>query len=236
MPIRARRLIFILSLIVIISGLSYGLGWSKMFAVDSISIKGTDQSSLVTAQLIAGESKIRVGEPLARINPRTESNLIEDLEWIKGAKVSRNWWSGEVRIQIAERVPVAVFKASSGSTDLKYLTSDGIEFSSPVKFRNLAEISLGRSSKSERRIIASFVAHLPAGLVDSLQGLEISADREIRMQMGNGAKTLSINWGASNSATDIVVKSKVLVGLLALPENKKISEVDLSIANSPIVR
>jgi hypothetical protein len=56
------------------------------------------------------------------------------------------------------------------------------------------------------------------------------------MQLGHGKRTLSVNWGAGNSTTDIAVKSKVLVGLLALPENKKISEVDLSIANSPIVR
>jgi len=236
LPIKDRRLILVVSLIVITSALAYGLGWSKILAVDSISITGTEQSSLITSQLVAGESKIRVGEPLARINPRTESNLIEDLEWIAGANVSRNWWSGEVKIQITERVPVAVFKESLASNDPKYLTSDGVEFSSPQKFSNLAEISLGQSSKSERRRIASFVSHLPPGLVGSLLGLEISTDREIGMQMSQGKKTLSVNWGAGNSATDIAVKSKVLVGLLALPENKKISEVDLSIANSPIVR
>ena len=236
MPIKARRLIFVVSLIAIISALAYGLGWSKILAVDSISITGTEQSSLITSQLVAGESKIRVGEPLARINPRTESNLIEDLEWIASANVSRNWWSGEVKIQITERVPVAVFKESLASNDPKYLTSDGVEFSSPLKFSNLAEISLGQSSKIERRTIASFVSHLPSELVGSLLGLQISADREIGMQMGHGKKTLSVNWGAGNSTTDIAVKSKVLVGLLALPENKKISEVDLSIANSPIVR
>ena len=236
MPIKARRLIFVVSLIAIISALAYGLGWSKILAVDSISITGTEQSSLITSQLVAGESKIRVGEPLARINPRTESNLIEDLEWIASANVSRNWWSGEVKIQITERVPVAVFKESLASNDPKYLTSDGVEFSSPQKFSNLAEISLGQSSKIERRTIASFVSHLPSELVGSLLGLQISADREIGMQMGHGKKTLSVNWGAGNSTTDIAVKSKVLVGLLALPENKKISEVDLSIANSPIVR
>jgi len=236
LPIKARRLIFVVSLIAIISALAYGLGWSKILAVDSISITGTEQSSLITSQLVAGESKIRVGEPLARINPRTESNLIEDLEWIASANVSRNWWSGEVKIQITERVPVAVFKESLASNDPKYLTSDGVEFSSPQKFSNLAEISLGQSSKIERRTIASFVSHLPSELVGSLLGLQISADREIGMQMGHGKKTLSVNWGAGNSTTDIAVKSKVLVGLLALPENKKISEVDLSIANSPIVR
>jgi len=236
LPIKARRLILVVSLIVITSALAYGLGWSKILAVDSISITGTEQSSLITSQLVAGESKIRVGEPLARINPRTESNLIEDLEWIASANVSRNWWSGEVKIQITERVPVAVFKESLASNDPKYLTSDGVEFSSPQKFSNLAEISLGQSSKIERRTIASFVSHLPSELVGSLLGLQISADREIGMQMGHGKKTLSVNWGAGNSTTDIAVKSKVLVGLLALPENKKISEVDLSIANSPIVR
>ena len=236
MQTRARRLIRTISLIAIIGLLAYGLGWSKIIAVDGVAITGTEQSSLVTAQLLAGDSKIKIGEPLARINPRTESNLIEDLEWIESAEVARNWWSGEVQITITERTPVAVFKGVTSSNGPRYLSDNGTEFSSPRTFSNLAEISLGEKTRNQRRTIANFVAHLSPDLVGSLLGLEISSGNEIKMEINHGTHSLAINWGVGNSATDVAVKSKVLVGLLALPENKKITEVDLSIANSPIVK
>jgi hypothetical protein len=47
---------------------------------------------------------------------------------------------------------------------------------------------------------------------------------------------LRINWGESNSADEIVVKSNVLKGLLNLPENKKITYIDLTVTNAPIVK
>lgn len=236
MPIRAKRLLRTTLIILLIASLAYGLGWSKILAVDSIEIFGTNQKALVLTQLNAGESKIRIGEPLARINPRCESNLIEDLEWISSAKVSRNWWSGKVSIQINERRPVAVFKENSGANGPRYLASNGVEFSSPIRFNNLAEIALGKSSHGDRRVIANFVSHLPSNLLGSLLALEVSSTKEVKMEMNHNKHSVMINWGAGNSSADIAVKSKVLEGLLGLPENKKIAEVDISIANSPIVR
>jgi hypothetical protein len=48
--------------------------------------------------------------------------------------------------------------------------------------------------------------------------------------------TLRINWGSGNSSEEIVVKSNVLKGLLNLPENKKITYADLTVASAPIVK
>lgn len=140
-----------------------------------------------------------------------------------------------MQITIIERTPVAVFKDVARSGEPRYLASDGFEFSSPKKFNDLAEISLSEKSPGERRLIANFVSQLSPELVGSLLGLEISAGNEVKMQISHGKKSISVNWGSGNSAADIAVKSKVLMGLLALPENKKIAEVDLTIANSPIV-
>jgi hypothetical protein len=72
--------------------------------------------------------------------------------------------------------------------------------------------------------------------VGSLLALEVSSTKEVKMELKHNKHSVLINWGAGNSTADIAVKSKVLVGLLGLPENKKIAEVDISIANSPIVR
>ena len=221
-------------------GLVYILGWSSLITIQGVEITGTNQKQLVTAQLLAGESDLVINQPLARINPKHEENLIEDLEWIKSAKVTRNWLNRRVTVQVTPRIPVAVFSnSSSTSGEPRYLASDGSDFSSPAKFTNLATISLvGADSDrlKQRRIVATFVASLPLDLTASLRNLEIKKSGEIIMATDLRKPALRINWGSGNSPEEIVVKSNVLKGLLNLPENKKITFADLTIATSPIVK
>jgi cell division septal protein FtsQ len=223
-----------------IGALAYGLGWSNLLSVDSIAIHGTNQIKLIQSQLEAGGSKLKIGEPLARINPRTEENLIKDLEWIASASVSRNWISGAIDVRVVPRVPIAVFKSQDSAATPRYLAINGVEFSSPQSFSNLAPISLGKGSVNksvrERRAVAKFVSALPADLVNSLIGIELSNSDEIIMKAKPGKVLLRINWGSGNSSDEIAVKSRVLKGLLALPENKKITAIDLTSANLPIVK
>lgn len=240
MRFRSKRLLGLLLAILILSGLVYSLGWSTLLAVDAIEIKGTNQQKLISAQLSAGNSKLVIGNPMARINPRSEENLIMDLAWIKTAKVSRNWWSGKVSVEIEPRIPVAVFaKNGMVAGNPIYLASDGKEFSSPQAFTDLATISLATAnteSQESRQTIATFVANLPADLLAALTNLEISMDGTITMSTNLRKPALKINWGRANTPAEIVIKVNVLKGLLLLPENKKITQVDLAIANSPIVK
>jgi len=240
LQIRSNRLISSIFALLLLGFLIYVLGWSTLLAVDNIEIKGTDQVPLISAQLAAGKSKLVIGQPLARINPRSEENLVTDLEWIKTAKITRNWWSGKVTVLIEPRIPVAVFAKDGQVTGAPiYLASDGREFSSPQSFTELATISLVGSipdSQQSRQLIANFVANLPADLIATMTNLEITSDGNITMSSNLRQPILRINWGSSNTAADMVVKSKVLMGLLRIPENKKITQVDLTIANSPIVK
>jgi hypothetical protein len=80
------------------------------------------------------------------------------------------------------------------------------------------------------------VASLPADLIAGLKNLEITKKDEVIMVTDLRKPALRINWGESNSADEIVVKSNVLKGLLNLPENKKITFVDLTVTNAPIVK
>ncbi len=240
MRIRFNRIRFSLLVVLILGGTIYGLGWSTLFAVDAIEIKGTNQQKLISTHLVSGKSNLVINQPLARINPRSEENLIEDLVWIKSAKVSRNWWSGKVTIEIEPRIPVAVFAKSGRETGTPiYLASDGKEFSSPQAFTELATISIADrniDSQESRQVIATFVSNLPADLLAALTKLEITTDGTITMSTNLRKPVLRIDWGSTNSPAEIAVKANVLKGLLLLPENKKITQVDLTIANSPIVQ
>jgi cell division septal protein FtsQ len=224
----------------ILGGLIYVLGWSSLLTIQAVEIKGTNQGNLISAQLLAGRSNLVLGEPLARINPKHEENLIADLEWVKQAEVSRNWWTREVQVLVTPKIPIAIFKiAGAASTNPRYLASDGTDFQSPQNFTNLATISLinnGQNLVGQRRIIASFVASLPADLIPGLENLEITKKGEVIMATELRKPALRINWGSSNSSEEIVIKSNVLRDLLDLPENKKITYVDLTVANAPIVK
>ena len=224
----------------ILGGLIYVLGWSSLLTIQAVEIKGTNQDNLISAQLLAGRSNLVLGEPLARMNPKHEENLITDLEWVKEAEVSRNWWTREVQVLVTPKIPIAIFKiAGAASTNPRYLASDGTDFSSPQNFTNLATISLinnGQNLVGQRRIIASFVSSLPADLIPGLENLEITKKGEVIMATELRKPALRINWGSSNSSEEIVIKSNVLKDLLDLPENKKITYVDLSVANAPIVK
>ena len=237
MQSRTRRTLWILFITLLLAALAFGLGWSKLFALEAVSITGTNQVKLIEAQLEAAESKLVIGQPLARINPRTEENTVTNLEWIASADLSRNWWTGRVTLHITPRIPVAVYAdADGGNSSPRYLAKNGFEFSSPQSFSNLAKISIRAKTQGVRREIANFVANLSTEIVAAMTGLEIAGNDVILMETNFREPTLEITWGARNSAADIEVKSRVLMGLLALPENKKITEIDLSIADSPIVK
>ena len=232
------RIVFLVTSI--LGGLIYVLGWSSLLTIQAVEIKGTNQGNLISAQLLAGRSNLVLGEPLARINPKHEENLITDLEWVKQTEVSRNWWTREVQVLVTPKIPIAIFKiAGAASTNPRYLASDGTDFSSPQNFSNLATISLinnGQNLVGQRRIIASFVASLPADLIPGLENLEITKKGEVIMATKLRKPALRINWGSSNSSEEILIKSNVLKDLLDLPENKKITYVDLTVANAPIVK
>jgi len=224
----------------ILGGLIYVLGWSSLITIQSVEIKGTNQGNLISAQLLAGRSNLVLGQPMARINLKHEENLITDLEWVQAAEVSRNWWSREVEVLVTPKIPIAIFKiAGELASKPRYLASDGTDFSSPQTFTNLATISLinnGQDLVGQRKIIADFVANLPADLIPGLENLEITSKGEVLMSANLRQPTLRINWGGSNSPEEIVVKSNVLMDLLDLPENKKITYVDLTLANAPVVK
>ena len=237
MQSRTKRTLWTLLTGLLIAALAFGLGWSKLLALEAVTITGTNQLILIENQLKAAESKLVIGQPLARINPRTEENTVTDLEWVASANLSRNWWTGRVRLHVTPRIPVAVYAdVNDANGSPKYLAKNGVEFSSPQSFSNLAKISIGTKSKGERKEIAMFIANLSAEIVAGMTRLEIAGNKVILMETNFRKPSLTIIWGARNSVTDIEVKSVVLMGLLALPENKKITEIDLSIADSPIVK
>ena len=73
-----RRLIALATAIIV--GLAaYALGWSTLFTVSSVEVKGTDQFL---------PQNVKVGEKLARVEPRAVAAAYESFAFVQDAQVS----------------------------------------------------------------------------------------------------------------------------------------------------
>jgi hypothetical protein len=81
--------------------------------------------------------------------------------------------------------------------------------------------------------VAVFVAQLPSELIDEMEKLTFLASGDLEMQISNGDQSVSVNWG---DGSKFEAKWLILQKLILLPENKSLSEVDLSDPKNPLVR
>ncbi len=88
-----KRIALILG-VLLLGGASYVLGWSNLLTVQQVRIVGTPHYL---------QEYVTVGEKLARIEPRVIATKYESIDFVKEAKVSRNWLTRKVTIEITER-------------------------------------------------------------------------------------------------------------------------------------
>ena len=218
---RKREFTFGIALL-LIATLAFLFGWTNIFSVQDVSVSGSPNSQITMEVLRIAD--IKKGEKLARIEPRTISaNLaLAGIDWIEKVDISRNWISRDVTIRISARIPVAI----SGN---KYVDQNGVLFTSPVALKsNLPTIQA--NNETARLAAVEFYQSLPGDLRSELTSISASSTKNFQLVLQN---SLHINWGDSaNNA----VKIKIYKALIALPENKKIQQMDVSDPTKPTVK
>jgi len=210
-----RRLILLIST-VLLAAAAYVLGWSTLFTVSAIEINGS------TTTLNSGIVK---GQKLARVEPRAVAARFENLDWVADAKVSRNWISGKVRIDLTERTPVATYKN-------KVIDSNGKSFVlRTTPSRELVQIQAGDLTAATKAVM--FFTALPEDLKSGLSVVKVRSTGALVLVVNNSGKNLEIRWGIDG---DNELKLKVYKALIALPENASIKRVDVSAPHAPIVK
>ncbi len=210
-----RRLILLVSTVLLV-GAAYILGWSTLFTVSSIEIKGA--SSQVSSGIVKGQK-------LARVEPRAVAAKFETLDWVDSAKVSRNWINGKVTIDLTERTPVAIYNN-------KVIDSTGKSFvlrgtpSTP-----LVQIQAGDLTAATKAV--TFFTTLPVDLKATLTVVKVRSTGSLVLVVNNAGKNLEIRWGSDGENE---LKLKVYRALIALPENAAIKRVDVSAPHAPIVK
>jgi cell division septal protein FtsQ len=201
----------------IITGLAaYALGWSTLFTVSSVEVKGTDQFL---------PQNVKVGEKLARVEPRAVAAAYESFAFVQDAQVSRNWISGKVTISITTRTPVAIFNNQA-------IDESGKAF--VVKGNLPAALPQIQAGNIEIAIAAvDFMTSLPDEIRSGLKILKVRSTGAYVLEVDVEGRKVEVRWGFS---TDNELKAKVYKALLAQPENAKLKRMDLSAPHAPIVK
>jgi hypothetical protein len=222
MFLRKHRLFTALA-ILLIAGLAYLLGWSNAFTINDISYQGAPTKS--SEQTVRSLTNLNMGERLARIEVRKISSRINTLPWVKSVDISRNWISGKVSVSVTSRIPIATFNG-------QLMDATGKRFDLPGGFKLKVPSVFAKDPKSGLAAIALFTK-LPTDFSTRTSAFTAKSSENIFFNISEGKRTLRVVWGAG---TDIELKLKVYKALLALPENKRITKIDLTDPYSPIVK
>ena len=201
---------------IFVGAASYALGWSTLFTVSSVEVTGTDQRL---------PQNIKVGEKLARVEPRAVAATYEKFAFVQDAQVSRNWISGKVTISITSRTPVAIFNNQAIDESGKVFT---------LKGELPAALPQIQASSVEIAVAAvEFMNSLPEEIRSNLKILKVRSTGAYVMDVDVQGRKVEVRWGF---ATENELKAKVYKALLEQPENAKLKRMDLSAPHAPIVK
>lgn len=215
--------------ILIIATSAYLFGWTNLFTVKKIEIKGAPDSQFTN--LVMKISEIERGQKMARVEPRSIEGKLKQsgIGWLEQVDISRNWLSGEVSLNLKPRKAVA----KSGD---RYVDIHGVLFDLPRQLSsgessllaNLPELS-GADDQSRASGLDLYLK-LPADFQSNISKITAKSQENFQFLIG---EKLRINWGNSS---DLAVKVKIYKALIALPENNKITSMDLSNPTKPSVK
>lgn len=214
--------------VVIVLALAYLLGWSTFFSVKGVEISGAPTPAVQVE--IEKQSQVAVGQQLARVNPQSAARKIEKSPWIKDAKISRDWLSGVVRIEVTPREPLAFF--NSDQVPGQTIDEDGQLFSLPGYTNpDLALIS-AKSPESALKANELFT-QLPENFRAQITSMLATSTNTFTLNSVINGRELRIRWGDNQ---DMALKISVINKLLKLPENKRIKLIDVVAPYAPIVK
>jgi len=230
MSLRSRKLLSPSTVIavVLLIGLAYLLGWSSIFSVKGVEISGAPTAAVQVE--IEKKSQIEVGQKLARVNPQSVSRKIEKLQWINEVKISRNWLTGVVAIEIMPRRPLALF--NSDQVPGQTIDADGQLFSLPgFNTSNLPVISAGNPESALKA--NELFTQLPENFRSSITSMMATSTNAFTLTTTMDGREIRIRWG---DGEDVALKISVINTLLQLPENKRIKLIDVVAPHAPIVK
>ena len=106
-----RRVLLVLSVILLAVGGLWIVYFSPFFDVDKIQFSGVSNASM---DRISGITDDLIGDPIAQVDLEGASDQISELPWVKEVNIKKSWWGGDISVSVIERTPVAVKAIADG--------------------------------------------------------------------------------------------------------------------------
>jgi cell division septal protein FtsQ len=227
---RLRNAPVIVLAIALLGTFGYFVGWSKALEIRTIEISAAGNEALVSPVLIPKD--LHIGLPMARLSTQRINHDLTQFTWIRSVTITRRWLAHDLRINILARQAVAQYVDADGA--LRYFDALGYSFTIPNPPKGIPTIDFGSDSTESRSAVATFLKETPRDITTHLLSLAVDSHNQISLATTlPGFRNLTIIWGG---ASELALKNQVLRQLLVLPENKKVSSVDLSHPLTPVVK
>lgn len=213
--------------IILTCGLAYILGWSEAFTVKAIQVVGSPNT--LSEGDITKKSQINIGEQLARINIRSTEENIAEIPWIKDVEIARNWISGEVVLSVSARQPIAYFNIDQ--IEDQTIDSAGEPFLLPG-FSDSALPIISSVSPEGALAASDLFTSFPMEFRGVITSMAATSSTSFVLNARYKDRDINIRWGDSSQMN---LKISVINRLLAQPENRKITSIDLLAPHAPIV-
>jgi len=207
---------------------SYLLGWSSLFTVSQVEIKGAPTPS--SEQEISKKLNLPIGQKLARVDSRALSLRLKSAGWIESADISRNWISGKVEVNLHPRIAVAIYN-EPGKPQVD-LDASGEIFTVPGAPPVGLPSVVATSVESGLAAIKVFT-EMPKEFSTGIDRLSAARATNLLIYGKFSGQTLRIIWGDGENTS---LKIKVINALLEQPENKSIRMIDVTAPHAPIVK
>ncbi|CAN5402067.1 hypothetical protein BH11ACT8_BH11ACT8_22100 [soil metagenome] len=214
---------YILAFVVVVglvAGGIYAVYFSHALSVQGVTVVGAQ--TLTTEQVLAA-ADVPQGGPLATVDLVAIERRVGSLAPVRSVDVSRQW-PHSVRIEIDERVPVAV--VARGGV-LRAVDADGVVFNSYKRApAGLPRIETDDDTDVEAlREAVIVVAALPPEVSSVVDHLELVSSDQIDLVL-DGDRT--VHWGSADQSGQ---KAEVIVALL----QQQASTYDVSVPGQPTI-
>lgn len=208
----------VLALLLLVGGL-WLVYFSSFLSVQGVDVRGTH---LLSEAQVRQAAAVPEGDALARVDLDRIRTRVEALAAVRSADVSREW-PDRVRIDVSERVPVAVVEIAG---QLRGMDEDGVVFRDYAQAPpDLPRVQTGSDTGSDAlREAALVVGALPTDLAAKVDHVEVATVDEITLALRDGR---TVRWGSS---ADSDLKAEVLAELLVA---RKAQTYDVSVPGNP---
>lgn len=215
----AWRYVLVAVLVVaLVAGGAWLVYFSPVLTVKRVDVEGND---LLTRNEVLRTARVPDGEQLARVDVGEIATRLRALAAVRSVDVSRKW-PDAVRIEVRERVAVAVIEIGGR---LRGLDVEGVVFNDYAKAPpGLPRVSSTSQTTPEAlREAATVVSALPRELAAMVDHLEVRSVDQITLVLRDERIVL---WGSSD---DSATKAEVLLRLL----RQQAKVYDVSVPGQP---